>query len=500
VPLLTHIESALPESGRGPLRNGGEPLPYETVQAPNEIRFAPGARDTIMSSERTNAPLEAAAAVVNLANRHPDSRRVSNVITRLRKLEGTEHIDRFLGSIFEARVVDRARLVELARWLCRNGTQVPEVKAGIALLGTAGTPDDAALILKLGLFEELTLYAVVGVQDLLVDAESAIFDLAQQVTGWGRIQAIRRLAGTQHPAIRSWLVRGGAANTIGLGEIAYVAATTGGLREALEDEFDEDLLDPASDLLSALAIGGPAEDMSDYEESAAAIRAYLLRVTTAPATRQRIYALLELEQYLADDERAKPYIQPTDRGELLQAVSTLLADVRWADYCRRTLSSDDLTEVKRVSDAAERFDIDPRPVLEAWLERTPTDSYLWYYLALRADREAMLRLLALAEAVLPIQDLSTGPDDHFGLGPDYAVEKCVEPLVFKLAQFPGDGWSIVKPCLNNRVVRMRNGALNALEAWPRTLWPGDAVEALRTLQFREPDRQVRGRIGQLLKN
>jgi hypothetical protein len=46
-------------------------------------------------------------------------------------------------------------LATLARWLCTHGVDRQQVKAGLALLGVSGTPEDRQLITKLGLLEEL---------------------------------------------------------------------------------------------------------------------------------------------------------------------------------------------------------------------------------------------------------------------------------------------------------------------------------------------------------
>jgi hypothetical protein len=63
-----------------------------------------------------------------------------------------------------------------------------QAKAGLGLLGICSQPGDAGLIVRLGLLEELTLYSVVALKNLLPDADPAMWDLAQQVSGWGRIQ------------------------------------------------------------------------------------------------------------------------------------------------------------------------------------------------------------------------------------------------------------------------------------------------------------------------
>jgi hypothetical protein len=56
--------------------------------------------------------------------------------------------------------------------------------------------------------------------------------------------------------------------------LAYIAATTGRLLEALRrDIVDRDLLTAAGEILSSLATGGPAQNLDDYEEGSEAVEA-----------------------------------------------------------------------------------------------------------------------------------------------------------------------------------------------------------------------------------
>jgi hypothetical protein len=47
--LLTHVQDLLPPSGRGPLPDGGEPLPDEPPRDPSKVQFGGGSLDGIMS-------------------------------------------------------------------------------------------------------------------------------------------------------------------------------------------------------------------------------------------------------------------------------------------------------------------------------------------------------------------------------------------------------------------------------------------------------------------
>ncbi len=175
----------------------------------------------------------AASAILDLLQAAPNTKRVHAVAARLAEVEGPSSFDQLLETL-KTGGANRPRLAELSRWLCTQGTHRQPVKAGIAMLGVSGTREDAAVINTLGRLEELTLYSLVALSNLQPgEAEQATFALARQVEGWGRIHAFYRLADTTDPTIKAWMLRGGYVSGVMDEEVAYIAASTGGLAEAL---------------------------------------------------------------------------------------------------------------------------------------------------------------------------------------------------------------------------------------------------------------------------
>jgi hypothetical protein len=502
VPLLAHLESLLPPSGRGPVPNGGDPLPDEPPKDPSVVRWGGGSFDGILALRggraRGDEPLVAASSVLHLVRTDPSAETVHATAERLGALTSPQQIDRLLRAVLADRSLDRERLAAFARWLCVHGTRRELVKTGIALLGASGTPNDRELIARLGLLEELTLYAVVALANVLDDSEGAIFDLAQQVNGWGRIHAVYRLAGSTNPDVCRWLLRGGAENAIMTEEIAFIAATTGGLREALEGDVDADLLDHAGELLRALAVGGPAEDMSDYSDGGAAMRAFARHIRHQPPTLDRIERLRTLEQYVRGWARDNPHLSEQERDDLALQFTALLDRPDCEALVRQTLASDDIRAVRRAVAIASRFDIDARPTVLDWLHREPHDSYLWHWFAERTDGDRLPELLDLAETLLDFETLASGPSNDVGLGLEYEPDQCLQSVIVRLCDFPPQGWRAVRTGLNNRVIATRNVALRVLKAWPRDQWPADVEQVLTALLWREPDDGVRRSIRELL--
>ena len=341
------------------------------------------------------------------------------------------------------------------------------------------------------MLEELTLYSAVALKNLLPDADLALWDLAQQVSGWGRIQCIYRLKDSALPEVRHWLLHGGHRNEVMTEEVAYIAATAGGLRAALDTEPDEEILDHAGELLAALASGGPAEDMTSYSDGEAALAAYLTRMATAAASLERAGHLYSLDGYLHRWASDNPLLSPAALPQLRTQIEQVLAEPRWQGAVQAGLASADLREVRKGIAIARRFDLDPIPVAGAWITREPHDGYLWQTLVSAASRDEMATLIQLAETLLPLAALPAGPARDLGTGADYRANHCFELILQRLKDFPGLGRSAVAIGLDARVTPTRHMALRVLAEWPRDTWPDGTVETVQAMAWRDPDNGVK---------
>ena len=330
---LEHLERLLPAEGRGPLPNGGFPLPDEPEHEPGSAGWWRSSLDGVMSvrggRSTGDSPLLAAAAVLEACRNPLGTVSVHTVAVRLTALQSPQDVDRMLEAIRLDVRASRLRLAELGRWLCRFGVHAWQVKGGLALLGVSGTPGDVPLVARLGLLDAVTLYAAVALRNLLPAAEAEIFDLAKQVEGWGRIHCVLRLKNSRRPDVADWLLRGGYDSGVMVEELAYVAVTTGGLVAALQGTVDEEQLDHAGILLAAMAVGGPAEDMSDWPAGELALELYLDRMETAPASLERLSSLRTIHRYLCRDAGRNPHLSDSARVALRGRLRGVLARADW---------------------------------------------------------------------------------------------------------------------------------------------------------------------------
>jgi len=385
------------------------------------------------------------------------------------------------------------RLRQIGRWLAEYGTHRGAVAVGMLLLGLAGDQRDRELLLLLGSLEDLSLYAAVALARSQPDRDQALFDLARRVAGWGRIQAVRRLAGTQDPQIKAWLLREGFRNQIMNEYLAHVAATTGDLYSALTTPpVDDELLDGAGDILTALCCGGPAKDITDYPAAPETIDQYLALVAPRPPSLSRVAVVLRLARFIASDQAAHLNWTNATQTRLRRTCDRLVDQPDWRLAVDQAMDNPDLPQFRLAIWPARQLSIPTRTRIRARLHAHPDDGYLWQALTDDIDD-----VLALAQKLLPLDRLADGPSLDIGLGADQP-HHVLDLIVSRLNAHPGKGWSLIRIALANPTIRNRNMAIRALSAWPPDTVPHDAITAVQQATMFEPDSAVRDRMRQLL--
>jgi hypothetical protein len=394
----------------------------------------------------------------------------------------------------QRRKSSRRRLRDLGRWLASHGTRRGAVAIGIVLLGSAGDHRDRDLLLRLGATEDLTLYAVVALRATQPDPEQAIFDLARQVTGWGRIHAVERLAGTTDEQIRAWLLREGWRNDVHNQYLAGIAATTGGLADALAaDSIDEELLDGAGGILLAMADPGPARDLTGYPDGPMVIERYLHHAGRHRPGLRRIGVVARLLRLVDSPAAGSLPWAPRQRVRTQAQAAALTSRVEWRALVEDGLNSDDPDEFRRVLWPAEQLGIRFPDALVRQLRRDPYEISLWFSLV--DEHDDIDLVIRVATELLPLAELA-GPAPG---GPALReAGDVLDVIVSRLDTHPGKGWPLVRTALRNAGVRNRNMALNVLEAWTAGAIPAEGWSIVRETIPGEPDPRVGSRLREVL--
>ena len=302
---------------------------------------------TTHASSKDGAPETVIAAILALAD-HADAATLAATAEVLRTTEILPVVDAVLRGLGSETDPDRRlRIRAIARLLADEAPERELVKFGIALTGVFGEIGvDRPTLDALGAHEEFTLFVAVALANLHA-GEHALWELAKRVDGWGRIQLVYRMTETKDPEIRAWMLRDGFRNSVMDEYLAYTCAVAGGLLEALApDHIDDALFDGASDIIAALARGGPAEDLFALPDREATVARWLDHVEARRLTMHVIGAL--------DDLRAAP-LTP----DLMFRTERIARSLAAEEIVRSALASDDPSTFARAVAAAHRRGIDP---------------------------------------------------------------------------------------------------------------------------------------------
>lgn len=489
----------------GRLEEPGLALPDEAKVTTGRIRWAAGALDGVrrhgVGGGRSADEAAMAIELLMTACKRPSRRNLGKLYEAVVDDRVLDSVDPLIEGLVE-RGPDREKLHGLGRWLATTASDRGAVKIGMAILGVTGLDADLDVIRALGAHEEFTLFAAVAMVNGLVQPESELWTLAKAVDGWGRIQCVERLRDTEDRSIRSWILREGFRNSVMDEYLAYIAATTGGLLDALEaEDVDRELLTAAGQILTALMQGGPAEDIDAYEFGADAVGAFLTHMTTSAETLHDLRAVSAIRSFLSEPDGwdARTFRGWTaDRREAFEArCDEIVHREAWTDRIAVGLLSDDPTEFWRAEHAARDQGMDTFAVLVERIREDPLRGP-WSHAWKQADTDRAVQLATLARELLPLDQVATGPADELGMGAGWRPHAALNWTLQALRDHVGVGADLVLVGLRSPVTPNRNMSLNVLKAWPPAAWPAGARRLAEGLAQADPNEQARAFAAEVL--
>jgi len=501
--LLTFIRSHL--DARGRFADPMVALPDEAPLTPGGITFAAGAFDGIIGHHAgagaSDVPAAEIAELIVRAAGKPTKRRLRRLYDAVNNDNALTYIDALIKALAHKRppVVDVARI---GTWLASASPDRGPVKVGIALLGIAGAPD-GVLLHDLGAHEEFTLFAAVAFANSRSDAEADLFKLARRVDGWGRIHCVERLRNSTNPEIARWILREGFRNRVMNEYLAYIAATTGDLAAALATSNpDRELLTAAGEIIEALIMGGPTEDIDDYRDGPVVLTRWLDHMDDHAETLGDIITISTIREFCDsgpnwDHRLNEGSWTATTRDALRSHAEALLALPRWARLVEEGLASPERVVFGQAEQAARVLGIDTFAQLLERIDADPIDGP-WYQAWNSVDVGRAAVLADRAATLLDLGGIATGPADSIGMGTGFGPHMALGWTLQRLGQFPGIGENLVAVGLQSPSIQNRNGALNVLEAWGRSRWNEQHLRHVHALAAGDPSDRVRTRAAELL--
>jgi hypothetical protein len=467
-------------------------LPDEPPDDGRTVRWTAGALDGAVArhiggGEEAARGAALAELIEHAAAGVPDAQRV---LYEAARGEGIVFaLDEALQALARAGVPAQP-VAELARRMAAEAVHREPLKLAISLLGRAGDERDVELLETLARHDEFSLVAGVALAGVLDDPIHAWWRVGCLAGGWGRVEAVERLAdhdGELPDEVRAWLLRHACLRAPLGAYMGYTCATVGRLETALGGLVDDELLDGACTILSALATGGPAEDMQDYEPGPRVAAAVLDLLAGRPSNVIRMWAVVDLRNWAEEYEQ---------HVAIAERCGRLLGSFEARRFVATRLDRpEDVLQVWRI---AEAMGLDPWEAGWQHLQRSPFASHLYWQLARTPDPRRWARLLAHAERELPLEALAGGPQER--LMPDGPDHDAAHVLATLLREVRSDRWSapLVAAGLLSPAIFIRNGALHALDQVAPREWGRPVEAALRRLVAEEPNEDVRARASEQL--
>jgi hypothetical protein len=503
-PLLSYIRRHLDAAGRLDPRDLD--LPGPASLSSGQLRWAPGALDGTFGHHAKPDDSERRAPDVaeKLAKvcRRPTRRRLRSLHDALVEADALTIVDPLLQELIRLQPdVDKLRRIGL--WLASTSPNRGPVKIGLAVLGLTGFEGHVDVIRTLGAHDEFTLYAATALRNGLEEPDSELWALAASVEGWGRIHCVELLRNTEDLQIRSWLLREGYQNSVMYEYTAFIAAETGGLLAALEqDPVDRTLLTAAGEILSALIEGGPAEDIDDYADGSDAIERYLTLMRSRAESLDDYLAVKAIRDFVSANERwevDRPGWSVRRRDAFKAATLEILGQPHWHDRVAPLLKPDaSESDFWRARVVARDLGVDTFEASFRRLQEDPLGSW-WYDAWIDADTDRARRLAEVARARLPLAEIASGPGDELGLGPGWDAHSALDWSLQALGDHPGIGGDLLLVGLRSPVTRNRIMALKALQQWPIELWPSQARALVEATAATDPNKDTRELAGQVLR-
>lgn len=490
----------------GSLKESAHTLPDEK-KADDRIKFAPGLTDAMFGADNSDASKTKVKELIKIITRVAQKGDAQSQSDFYREISENENvigiIDQFLEKLVHSSIPVEPYLFSFSRRLAARTKNRNAVKFGIAILGLCQNKTPIEEIKVLGHHDEFTVFSTIALANLSDDLANDLWQLAKHVDGWGKIQLVDRLSEMDlSDEIRNWLVLEGYKNSIMYEYLALTCAINGNLNQKLSQEsVDEKLFNSAGEIIIALMDEGPAVGMSGFQEAEETIQNYIRH---AKLTRLKIadfIALHGIKDYLEQSPAENEILNSWDEDNISNAlidINAILYSKDWTSEIHEALDSSDHVEFWNGKQAAQKLNMDISDFLWKRLERYPLDSTSWYDITTYVEHDNPQKLIDKAIYLLPIEEISTGPEKSMGIGPDWHKHQSMDTLITFLEDHPGVGEEIILAGLKSPVIRNRNMTLRTLQSWTSDNWSEKIKTELNKLNEIEPNFDTKADLEKLL--
>lgn len=492
----------------GKLKDSANDLPDE-VKDDESLRYAPGLLDAMFGSDNSDDSKKKIKELVkhlrNIANSGNEisKQEFFRLTTESENVIGV--IDDFLRGIVKDSLPIEPFLFAFAKDLATKSDKRNAVKFGIAILGLCQNKTVLKDLKILGLHDEFTIYSTIAIVNLSENPVLDLWDLAQKVDGWGKIQLVDRLAKEGlSQQIKDWLIFEGYKNNIMYEYLAFPCALYGELHAKLENkQIDRTLFRASADIIESLIIGGPAQDISEYIYASSVIENFIYHAKQHTSDISDFITLNKIKEFLSElqnnigEQKQNGWTQDIISNCIIEIVE-ILGSKDWEVQTYEGLRSKDNLIYWNAKQTAEKLGIDLWETVWKRLQENPLESSSWFDVVRYGKPEHAELIINFALDNLPLEEMATGAKDSLGLGSAYSKHMCLDTVITYMEDYPKKGEKIILTGLKSPVTRNRNMAIKVLDKWGKANWSVEIEKEIQHLKNIEPNADTKENIKRVL--
>lgn len=502
------------------LENSSIELPDATrFFGEKSLRWVAGGLDGVFGGDSSSKEAQRGARslfkLIKRAAWDPSEKRIGTLYNRLLQEHISSVVDLICDRVSEEDRETQMHVRSLAEWFIKSAPDRNPVKMGLGLLGALSSQDENKdLFLLFGMHEEFSVYSAAILQRISSDGEQTLWKLAQAVQGWGRDQIIYRLQETQNPKIKKWLVKEGCASTHD-GSTTIICARVGELHHLLQQpDLENALFEGACSILDRLIsspLGHIHESIKLYPEGVEAVKLLLQHLEKRELGKKELgvshfNVLKNILDFVNDRWKRSDWAELEALGwtaefrkNLAQKIDALLEENRWKERILNGLKQKEHLAFWNASQAAQALGWDMWPYWYERIKACKSTFSEWFHLVQLTKEDRIDAVVELAEKLLPLQEIASGPGEELGVGEKYRAHQDLDSILQDLGKFPGKGIRLILAGLRSPVIRNRNFAIRALDTWGKAYFTDEIKSALKRALEEEPCKDVKTKLKEIIQ-
>ncbi|MEK3765505.1 MULTISPECIES: hypothetical protein [unclassified Solibacillus] len=386
---------------------------------------------------------------------------------------------------------EESRVKEEAIWLLEHAAHREVVKFALVILGTGNCEELKERLKIIALHEEFTGVALFALTNGTSSSNEAVWYIAKNVTGWGKLEALNFLDATNED-IRQWILLEGLKDTVPGNASALMCANKGKLDiELHESAISEKVFQGAGTIILALLYEGSYQTMDDYEYAGQVLMRYTYHAKTHCRTLKEFYVLTQIHEYLQYDEetwddRFSTNWKPHEKRAVEENIEDIAKNPEYLQQAIDTLNNGVEDEDYAIA-TAQYYHADITNIMFEKIKDNP-ENYKYYMALFTTENEQIIeQLIKFTDSFGDFNDLTENQ------------KMVVLVLLEELDQYDGAGLEFLIKTLKTADYHLQYIAMQTLCRYNKSSWQGTEIEQLALRYTKESkDKDVKEIAKQLL--